>query len=244
MTTPTSHDLKDEVLHKIRTGDVHMKPKSYFALKIILLAFVAALVVIVAAWLVSFIIFSLNISERSTLLGFGWRGIQTFLWLFPWRLLLVEVILIALLGRLTRHFRFSYRSPMLYSLVGGMALSGILALVMNSGAVQEALLQQHHQSNLPLIGSMYERVERPERPDDRPEVIRGVIMNMEQNKLVVKNADEETVLINVLLPESAFLGPAFMIGDEVFVAGDLVGDTLQAYGIKKVTHFRPIWPRP
>lgn len=240
MTTPTSHDLKDEVLNKIRTGDVHMKPKSYFALKIILLAFVAALVVIVAAWLVSFIIFSLNISERSTLLGFGWRGVRTFLWLFPWRLLLVEIVLIALLGTLIRYFRFSYQSPMLYSLLGGMILSGLLALVMNSGAVQEALLQQHRQSNLPLIGSMYERVERPERPDDQPEVIRGVIMGIEQNMMTVKNADEETALINVLLPESAFLGPVFMIGDEVFVAGDLVGDTLQAYGIKKVTHFRSV----
>ncbi len=239
MTTPTAHDLKDEVLNKIRTGDVHMKPKSYFALKIISLAFVAALIVIVAAWLVSFVIFSLNISERSALLGFGWRGIRTFLWLFPWRLFLVEVILIALLGILIRHFRFSYRSPMLYSLLGGMFLSGLLALVMNGGAVQEALLQQHQQDNLPLIGQMYERVERPERPDDRPEVIRGIIMSMEENTMIVKDADEENELINVLLPESAFLGPAFMIGDEVFVAGDLVGDTLQAYGIKKVTHFRP-----
>lgn len=234
MTTPSTHDLKDEVLQKIRTGDVQMKSKSYFAWQVIALAFVAALIVIIAAWIVSYIIFSLSISERFSLLGFGWRGVMTFLSLFPWKLAAVEVILIIFLNWLIHRFRFSYRSPLLYSLLGGLLVSGVLAWVMHSGSVQEVLLSQHYRSNLPLIGSLYDRVERP---DDEPDVVRGIVIEIHGRDIVIRNIDDEA-LLKVLLPENFQLGPILMVGDEVFVAGELTDYGLEAYGFKKVVHFR------
>lgn len=234
MTTPSTHDLKDEVLQKIRTGDVQMKSKSYFAWQVIALAFVAALIVIIAAWIVSFIVFSLTISERVSLLGFGWRGISTFFWLFPWKLALVEIVLIVFLNWLIRHFRFSYRSPLLYSLLGGLFVSGILAWAMHSGSVQEVLLNQHYQNNLPVIGPLYEDLERP---DDKPDVVRGIVIELHGRDIVIRNIDDEAIL-RVLLPENFQLGPVLMIGDEIFVAGELTDYGLEAYGYKKVVHFR------
>ncbi len=238
---PSSPNLKDEVLNKIRTGNVQMKPKAYFVFKILLVAFVAALMVIVAAWIVSFIVFSLRVSERVVLLGFGWRGIESFFWLFPWRLFLIEIVLIVLLNWLLHHFRFSYRSPLLYSLTGGILLSGVIAIVMNSGSLQENLFQRYQQNNLPLIGGMYEKIMKP---DDKPEILRGMIVDIQHDSLLIKNTDEETALIKVLLPEAAMLNQIFNVGDEVFVAGDLVEDTLHAYGIKKVIHFHPNFSHP
>lgn len=234
MTTPSTHDLKDEVLQKIRTGDVHMKSKSYFAWQVIALAFVAALIVIIAAWIVSFIIFSLSISERAFLLGFGWRGIRTFLLLFPWKLALVELLLIVLLNWLIHRFRFSYRSPLLYSLLGGFVLSGVLAWVMHSGSIQQVLLDQHSQNNLPVIGSFYDRVERP---DNQPDVIRGMVIEVRMRGLLIQDIDNES-LINVILPEGPSVGPRVLVGDEIFVAGEMTKQGLEAYGYKKVVHFK------
>lgn len=234
MTTPSTHDLKDEVLQKIRTGDVQMKSKSYFAWQVIALAFIAALIVIIAAWIVSYIVFSLSISERISLLGFGWRGVMTFLSLFPWKLAVVEVILIIFLNWLIHRFRFSYRSPLLYSLLGGLVVSGVLAWVMHSGSVQEVLLDQHYRSNLPVIGPLYDRVERP---DDEPDVVRGIVIEIHGRDIVIRNIDDEA-LLKVLLPEDFQLGPVLMVGDEIFVAGELTDYGLEAYGYKKVVHFR------
>ncbi len=234
MTTPSTHDLKDEVLQKIRTGDVHMKSKSYFAWQVIALAFVAALIVIIAAWIVSFIVFSLSISERVSLLGFGWRGIRTFLLLFPWKLALVELVLIAFLNWLIHRFRFSYRSPLLYSLLGGLVLSGVLAWAMHSGSIQQVLLDQHYQNNLPVIGPLYDRLERP---DDQPDVVRGIVIEIRPREITIKDIDNE-ILLNVILPEGPPVGPMLLVGDEIFVAGEMTNHGLEAYGFKKVVHFK------
>jgi hypothetical protein len=234
MTTPSTHDLKDEVLQKIRTGDVHMKSKSYFAWQVIALAFVAALIVIIAAWIVSFVVFSLNISERAFLLGFGWRGIRTFLLLFPWKLALVELLLIVFLNWLIHRFRFSYRSPLLYSLLGGFVLSGVLAWVMHSGSIQQVLLDQHYQNNLPVIGSLYERLERP---DDQPNVVRGIVVEIKMGGILMQDIDKDA-LINVIFPEGLVVGHRLLVGDEIFVAGEMTNHGLEAYGVKKVIHFK------
>lgn len=227
-------DLKSTVLEKIRTGNVHMRPKIYFVFKLLLVAAVAAATVIVAAWLVSFVIFSLRVSERSVLLGFGWRGIKMFLWLFPWRLLILEGVLIVILGLLLHYFRFGYRRPILYSLGGGILLSGVVAWIMSNGSLHETLLQQRQENNLPFIGSLYEKIEHP---DNSAEVLRGVIVQIEKGSLSIKNSDDDEDLVRVLLPETMILGQMLHIGDEVFVAGELANDTLQAYGIQKVNHF-------
>lgn len=234
MTTPSTHDLKDEVLQKIRTGDVHMRSKSYFAWQVIALAFVAALIVIIAAWIVSFIVFSLSVSERVSLLGFGWRGIRTFLLLFPWKLALLELVLIVFLNWLIHRFRFSYRSPLLYSLLGGLFVSGILAWIMHSGSIQQVLLDQHHQNNLPVIGPLYDRLERP---DDQPDVIRGIVIEIRIRDIIIRDIDTNT-LINVILPGGGVVGPRLQVGDEIFVAGEMTSYGLEAYGFKKVVHFK------
>ena len=115
--TPSQHDhFKDAVLEKIRKGEVQMRPKAYFILKILLLIITILCILITSSLLISFIFFSIRISGKFFLLDFGVRGVLGFLVHFPWKILMVEVILIILLEWLLKNFKFGYRNSFIHVL--------------------------------------------------------------------------------------------------------------------------------
>ena len=120
------NSIEKKVFDKIESGEIKMRSKMYFVLKVALLVIVALLVLVTSALLVSFMIFSLRVSGRLFLLGFGDRGLLAFFVTFPWFILLADILFVVLFERLLNHFKFAYRTPLLYTL-GASALVIILA---------------------------------------------------------------------------------------------------------------------
>src|SRR5437773_112715 len=101
-------NLKEQLLRDIRSGEVAMRPRYFFMLKIAALASVAAGVLAVSIFILNFILFGLRINHHEELLGFGTQGFLAFLRFFPWYLLILDVALITLLEFLLRRFKFGY----------------------------------------------------------------------------------------------------------------------------------------
>lgn len=237
--------IEKNVLEKIQSGEVKMRSKTYFALKVALLVIVALLVLVTSALLVSFMIFSLRVSGRLFLLGFGGRGLVAFFLTFPWFILLADILFVVLFERLLNHFKFGYRTPLLYTL-GASALIIILAgFGLDRISLHEALFQEAASHHLGPMGGLYTDVRLPPRQEG---VFRGIVISVGSSTVAVSTSmmsstspfinaftmrrdDEDTdtdtatdtaMMWRVILPPGVSIAGFIEPGNVVLVAGDVV----------------------
>jgi len=225
--------IQEHVLEKIRSSEVRMRPKFYFSFKIVLLCIVLLGILVISSFLFSFIIFTIRISGHLFLLGFGEKGFQAFFLLFPWKFLFLDLILILVLEWIVKQFRLGYRSPLAYLLCGIFFLTVIFGTLIDLAHVHEALLHKADQRGLPVMGDYYEHLRRP--PPDQG-VVSGFVEEASGTSFSIESAGmygTSTMIWKVILPPGVtILG--LTKGDEVLVAGDLDGNMIRAYGIKKI----------
>ena len=74
-------------LEKITSGEIKMRPKTYFVLKAILIVLGIVFAVCFSLYIISFILFSLRSTGVLYLPGFGFPGIKAFFVMLPWILI-------------------------------------------------------------------------------------------------------------------------------------------------------------
>lgn len=236
MDNPTEQNTKDAVLARIREKRILMRPKFLFTFDALLAGFVALVILAVSIALVGFIFFSLRVGGHESLLSFGPRGMATFLLVFPWPLLALDILLVLFLETLLRRFKFGYRSPVLYLLIVLIAIAGGAGLALDRAThVNDDLLDQADHGGLPPpFGEVYEHLHGP-APHDRG-IFRGVVNGIGTSTFSMsgENFDNatDTVIYRVIVPPSTSIGD-FNTGEYVYVAGDLEGTTtIRAFGIR------------
>ncbi|MFA5830040.1 MAG: hypothetical protein WC843_06155 [Candidatus Gracilibacteria bacterium] len=204
-------------------------------LKLILLITVGVLALLTSSVLISFIIFSVNVSGKMFLLGFGARGISMFFLLFPWKILVINVLLLFLLEWLIKRFQFGYRRPFIYLLSCALAISIVAGLIINATPLHQAILKSNEERHLPVIGSFYEHLRRP---TDGRDVVRGVVITISGNSLTLQaddlDNDHDDGIRKVIMAPPIQIPNFIKIGDLIFVAGDLRDDQIFAFGIRKI----------
>ena len=130
-TTSQNNSLESRILKKIKSGEIHMRPKAFFILKISLLVFVALLTFITSVLLWSFIIFSIKVEGHLYLLGFGSYGLHHLMLIFPWFLFFGNVVLLLFLDWLLKLFKFGYHRSLVYLFLGTLFIITILGLIVN-----------------------------------------------------------------------------------------------------------------
>ncbi len=232
--TPKPDQLKENILAKIRKDEIRMRPKALFMLKAGVILCLGIAILIVSVWLLSLVLFDIRVSDKLFLLGFGFKGINAFLHLFPWTWLLLDIVLLLTLEYLWKSFRFAYHLPVLYVFAGLLLFSGALGLLINLTTFNNALLDRPQDKRLPVIDRFYEVIRHPQ---EKREFVRGLIVDIAGPRLLIHSADGDKKLIKVLVAPDML--SAFKKGDKVFVAGDWDGDELRAFGFKKYV-FTPL----
>lgn len=237
MTTPPLHP-QDRILKEIETGALRMRPRILFTIQFLFVVITALVALVLSSYIGGLILFSLEEGGEEFLLGFGLRGVLTFLALFPWRLLLIDLVVIVglrfLLQGLRPVYRFSFSSVLLALGVASVAL----ALVINATPLHRFLLERSLTEELPLIGGLYSDLHTP---DESHGEFRGTITHIEGRTLTIvhddgdDDADDGVRIITV--PESTDM-TTFTVGEEVYVAGEEFGlsEHIKAYGIQKIHH--------
>lgn len=158
---PQENNFKERILKNIETEDIKAYSKTHFLLRVILLIAVTIVTLIISVFLFNYVFFSLRISGHESLLGFGPQGVVPFLEFFPWPFLVVDIALIIILEWLLRKFRFGYRSPILYLLIGLFVVTVSAGYFIDrKTGFNDALLQQADHDYLPgPFGELYR--ERP-----------------------------------------------------------------------------------
>jgi hypothetical protein len=228
-------NMRERLLQKIELQELSMRPKVYFTLRVVALVLLALAVLVVSILILNFILFSLRINSHESLLSFGPRGVLVFLQFFPWWLLLLDVALISLVEWLLRGFRFGYKIPVLYLLLGVIAITTVSALLIDRGTnVNDRLLGRADRHELPFVGEFIEHARQP-RPGSGVCVCR--ITAIAGNTITV--ADQRTgstTSLTIVLPENDPRATTTMleVGDTVVIAGDVDEGVIHAFGVHKI----------
>jgi hypothetical protein len=229
--------LREDVLAKIKNERISMHSRTFFLLKMAALALVAILVLTISVFLCNFIFFAINANGSNELLGFGNRGILTFVQIFPWWLLVIDVGLIILLEWLLRRFRFGYKSPVLYLLLGLVVVTLSVGFTVERATMFNSYLRDRaHEHRLPSpLNDIYERSGRPGGPGNG--VCRCTIVAIQSGSITADDIDvgtttRYTIIVPIQNLHATTTG--LSVGDVIMVAGDKSGNTINAFGIKKL----------
>jgi len=154
------------ILERIEKNELVSRPKSFFALRLAGFALTLIAVMIVSIFLWSFMSFSIHSSGHASLIGFGPSGFRVFLSLFPWKLLALEIVLITLLEYLVSSFRFAYKIPILYLILGVLGFMVVSGVIVDQTPLHSDLLRMADQHHLPRpFQDLYEGARRPPSRD-------------------------------------------------------------------------------
>lgn len=232
---------RERVLAKIRTGKVKAQSRAHIALSIAALIITALAILAVSALLINYIAFGLRVTQRDALLGFGPRGISAFLRLFPWPLVILDLLLVGVGEWLLRSFKFGYRIPVLYLSIGILIVVAALGVSLDRATpLNETLMMQADRHALPQpVGAVIERLRAADRPAQG--VCRCVALSVGTTTITAyDSAMGTTSTYTIVLPRDSRATTSVRAGDVLFVAGDTDDQVFRAYGIRVIPRAQTI----
>lgn len=230
-------DIQKNVLERIHRGEISMRSKIYFLLRIILISTASALILIGSLFVLSFSFFSIHASGVQFLLEFGERGLLKFIILFPWTSFFISLILFMILEFLIRRITPVYRYPLLRIFLWILAIGIIGSVLVNLTPLHSFLLSEADKDQLPILGPWYEQVHDSHRDQG---IYRGIITSFSKNGLTFVISHNDADLDSdegtwTIVPPSGFNIDVLSIGENVYIAGQLQNNLVYAYGIRVVS---------
>jgi hypothetical protein len=229
-------DKIKDILDKIKRNEVTMRPKTYFIVRLVALILVALAIYVITIFLSSLVLFTIRASGHASLIGFGPSGWEVFLLLFPWKLLILDILLIILLEWLLRSFRFGYRIPVLYLFLGVVCLMVVSGYVLDRLHLHDDLMILYGQHRLPQsFGRIYDPTNRIPPPPFGRGIFRATVISIDGNMFRVELDDPRkstTTTLDVFVQNSQILS-SLSIGDRIFIAGKIIDGRIEARDIKK-----------
>lgn len=223
-------NIQQRVLEKIRSGKVAMRPRLYFMLRLALIGTVAVAAFLASVFALSFALFSVEKSGEAFLLGFGSRGIATFLALFPWWTSLLAVALLILLEALVRDF--SYRLPLLRLFLAALAVAALGSVLLAATPLHAFLLSRADRDALPLLGPLYEGIHDNHWDHG---VYRGYVTAKTGTGFIISHSDTDLDSDDgswTILPPQGFDLSAVSTGEKAYVLGQFENGIVHASDIE------------
>lgn len=232
--------LQEKILSAIKSGEVKPKSKWYFYAQSASLAFALIFLGLLVLFVGSLIIFSLKQNGAWYAPGFGFYGVKIFVLSLPWLLIIAVAGLLVLLERLLKHYKFSYKQPMLYSFVGVGLLFVLGTILVSQIHIHEEIFNQTRQNKLMFGKGVYRYYGMPAKGN----VTRGIVLEKNTEGCKISTLSEE--ILQVLVTPNTRLPYAydFVSGDEIMVLGPRDDQTIQAVGIVKLGSMPEIFITP
>lgn len=227
-------NIKAFILNKIHGDELSMHSKYYFLFRFMAIVFVGVVVLVLSVFILNFILFSIRISGHGNLLSFGWKGFFKFLLIFPWFLLFLDIIFIAILEWLLRKFSLGYKLPVLHLLFIVLFFTLSAGLFIDRGtSFNDVLLDRAEKHRFPaLMNNFFKGAKNLPKPNT--DICLCTIVSIEEGRLIAK--DErllDSPIFTIIIPEdnSSIDYEFIREGNTVFIAGELHEDVLYAFGL-------------
>ncbi|PIP87287.1 hypothetical protein COW81_01040 [Candidatus Campbellbacteria bacterium CG22_combo_CG10-13_8_21_14_all_36_13] len=226
--TKENKSIKNTVLDKIKVGEVEMKSKWHFILQGLLMAFGVFIFAIALVYLFSFILFILSQNGVVFATEFGFHGISVFFMSLPWVLLLLVCIFVIILEKLVKKYSFSYRKPILYSLLGILIMLLIGTFCVSQIGLHQKLSRFAEEDRLSIWGGMYRGYGMQRFNNVHP----GVINIITEDGFILTNKQGESVVVRFNIDTNLPKEKELKEGDSVVVIGERIGDSVDAFGVR------------
>jgi len=221
----------DSILDKISCGDVEMKPKSYFVIRGVLWASTIVIGFLIAVFAFSFILFVLRGNGFTPLMEFGFAGLPVILRFIPWEFVVLIPLLLIVLERLSKHFAFVYKRPLVYSILGALLLVVLGGVLISQTGIHEKLVNRAFDGRLPIAGPMYKHFGEAQFGES---VHVGKIKEINEKGFKIESRDGTS--FDVLVSDSTRVGGFDISVDSmVMLLGSVEDDgTISALGVRPV----------
>ncbi len=207
-----------------------MHSKVYFLARSLLLTSGVLLVVLILVFLLSFILFVDRANGLDWLWGFGFKGVILYLSLQPWILIIISLVLILVIEVAIRHLSFAWRRPLIYSAVGVIILLASFAGLVARTNLHDVLFKNAAENRLSIIGGLYRGFGLRQFKN----IYTGQVSQTSASGFVLIRPDNTQIQIKYS-NQTHFPNGPIKNDDEVFVAGRISGQTLEAYGVRKIS---------
>ncbi len=224
------NDIKNAILEKIHHGEVAMRPRWHFVLHTAFLILGALIAAVISIYLASFILYALMKSGLAFAPQFGVHGLMFFVASTPWILIGLVVLFLGILYVLVTRFSWSYRQPLIYSLVGVVLLVIAASSFIQYMEFHSRVRDYAERSGMPGAVPFFERLEH--MAGRNPEgVTKGTIERVTDRGFVLATSDAS---IEVLVDGNTRMKPSVAIepGSEVLVFGEFEDGAIEAFGIR------------
>lgn len=227
--------MDSDIIEKIKSGEVKMKPKTYFILKGVLFGFGLVLILFFTIFLFSFVLFVARLNSILFFSTFGLWGLKTFLISFPWASFFVAVGSVLLLEILTKKLTKVYRYPIIYSFLLILIVILAVSLFISKTTAHKKLWEKARQNQLPVAGRLYQDYETKKYRD----VYVGKVLEKTDKDIRVETEKGEILDIMVTRKTYFLLLPdrkkaEIKKGNWILVVGKKNGDKINALGIRRV----------
>jgi hypothetical protein len=230
MNNQNQEPISQEVLAKIKSQGIKMRPRFYFIARTALFALVAIFAILIILYFASFIFFSLRASGAWFLPRFGGSGIKILLISLPWIPILIAVAAIILLEALAKRFNLVYRRPIVYSFLTIIALAIVGGFLLEKTPFHSKIFMRAQNERLAGLGDFYRQFGAPQPRGTRF----GVVLSARENKFLMRAPNNE--MTTVIYTKGTRIPDGYIIkeGDKVSVLGKLINGILEAFEIRQV----------
>ncbi len=223
--------VSDHVIHAIQSGEVKMRSRWYFMTYNVLAALAIAILLLIAVYLASFIIFVLHEDGAWFVPVFGLTGWYALFSALPWVLILLSAGFIVVLAWLGRRYSASYQWPLLYSLLGIFFLVSAVGFLFVQTSFSEQFFDAPFLVGMPILSEYYPGI-GVFSPND---VHRGTIIRIVPAGFLLQGGFGVTSTVVVNQKTNFPISGSLELNDVIVVFGDRSSTgTILASGVEKL----------
>ncbi len=220
------------LLEQIKSGEIKMRPRSYFIAKSTLQLIALLLAALLAVFFLSFLVFRLKLSGALLMPGFGVGGIKDLLLSLPLFIVVLVLIFLAVFIWFAERYPIAYQRPLLYSLMAIVVIVCGGAVLVYSTPLHPYFFRAFSPPGAPSV--MRILYFHPRGPEIHNGLV-GEIKTLDESK--VELLGPEGKVYKVLVDSQTFLPGGrddWEVGDWLIIRGEIMGNEIRAWAAREI----------
>ncbi len=227
-----SENKPNNLLEQIKSGEIKMRPRSYFIAKSTLQLIALLLAALLAVFFLSFLVFRLKLSGALLMPGFGVGGIKDLLLSLPLFIVVLVLIFLAVFIWFAERYPIAYQRPLLYSLMAIVVIVCGAAVLVYSTPLHPYFFRAFSPAGAPRVMRMLYM--HPRGLEIHNGFV-GEITKADDN--IVELLGPEGMAYKVIIDSQTLLPfgrEGWDTGDWLIIRGEINGNEIRAWAAKEI----------